>query len=166
MSATASKKADPVATREITLVRTIAAPRELVFRMWTEREHLAQWWGPHSFTNPVCEIDARAGGKILIHMRAPDGAVHVMDGVIHEVVSNERIVFTTSVDAGGQRVLEGHNVVTFEDVGGKTKLTVQAQATGFVEIAKAMLAGMEAGWTQTLERLDAHAVQCTPGGHA
>ena len=155
---TASAKAaaaKPVAEREVTLVRVLDAPRELVFRMWTESEHMAQWWGPHGFTNPVCELEPREGGKILIHMRAPDGTTHVMDGIFHAVVPNECIVFTISVDAGGKRLLEGHDVITFEDWGGKTRLTVHAKASGFAEIARMMLDGMEAGWTQSLERLDA-----------
>jgi uncharacterized protein YndB with AHSA1/START domain len=152
MSAQVATK--PVAEREITITRIFDAPRELVFRMWTDPEHMAQWWGPHGFTNPVCELDARPGGAILIHMRAPDGTTHPMGGEFHEVVPPERIVFTTFVDGPDGRILEGHNVVTFEEHGGKTRLTVQARAVGFVEIAKRMLAGMEPGWTQSLERLE------------
>jgi uncharacterized protein YndB with AHSA1/START domain/ketosteroid isomerase-like protein len=144
----------PVAQREITLVRMLDAPRELVFSLWTDANHLAQWWSPHTYTNPVCEADARPGGAILIHMRGPSGNIHVMDGVYREITPPSRIVFTTSVDDNGVRVLEGHNVVTFEDVGGKTRLTVQAQASGFIEIAKMMLGGMEQGWSQSLEKLE------------
>jgi uncharacterized protein YndB with AHSA1/START domain len=143
----------PVAEREITLVRTFDAPRELVFRMWTEPRHLAQWWGPHHFDNPVCEADARVGGAILIHMRAPDGKAHVMGGVYREITPPTRIVFTTSVDDNGVRLLEGHNVVTFEEVGGKTKMTLQAKVSGFTDIAKAMVGGFDAGWSQSLEKL-------------
>jgi uncharacterized protein YndB with AHSA1/START domain len=152
MSAKAAIK--PVAERELTITRIFDAPRELVFRMWTDPVHMAQWWGPRSFTNPVCELDARPGGAILIHMRAPNGNIFPMGGEFREIVSPERIVFTTFVDGPDGRILEGHNVVTFEDSGGKTKLTVQARAAGFVELAKQMLAGMEAGWTQSLDKLE------------
>ncbi len=145
----------PIVEREITLVRTFDAPRELVFSLWTDAKHLAQWWGPHQFDNPVCEADARAGGKILIHMRGPDGRAHVMDGVFREITPPARIVFTTSVDDGGVRLLEGHNVVTFEEVGGKTRLTLQAKVCGFTEITRMMVGGFEAGWTQSLEKLEA-----------
>jgi len=145
----------PVAERELTFVRTFDAPRELVFSMWTEAKHLAQWWGPHHFDNPVCVAEARAGGPILIHMRGPDGNVHVMGGAYVEITPYTRIVFTTSVDDNGVRLLEGHNVVTFDDVGGKTKMTLQSKVSGFAEIAKMMVGGFEAGWTQTLEKLDA-----------
>jgi uncharacterized protein YndB with AHSA1/START domain len=63
-------------------------------------------------------------------------------------------VFTSVArDNDGNALLEGHNVITFEDVGGKTKVTVQSRAVGLVPIAPQMLAGMEAGWTQSLEKL-------------
>ena len=91
-------KVKPVASREIKVTRTFAAPRALVFSMFTDAKHLAAWWGPHGFTNPVCEADARPNGKILIHMQAPDGTVHPMGGIFHEIVPHERIVFTSFVD--------------------------------------------------------------------
>ena len=153
----------PIVERELTFVRTFDAPRQLVFSMWTDAKHLAQWWGPHHFDNPVCEADARPGGSILIHMRGPDGNAHVMAGAYLEITPHSRIVFTTSVDDKGVRLLEGHNVVTFEDIGGKTRMTLQAKVSGFAEVAKMMVGGFEAGWTQSLEKLDA-AVRSRRGG--
>src|SRR5919197_1132751 len=88
----------PTSRREITLTRMFDAPRPLVYRMWTEAKHLAQWFGPHTFTNPVCEVDARPGGKIFIKMQAPNGDTHPMGGTFHEVVPNERLVFTSFVE--------------------------------------------------------------------
>ena len=147
-------EAKPTATREVTLTRVFDAPRELVFRMWTEPKHMAQWWGPHHFTNPVCEIDARAGGKIRIDMRAPDGAVYPMTGTFREVKVPERLVFVAvAEDHDGNPHLESLTTVTFEDEGGKTRLTVEARAVGFTPVAPQMLAGMDAGWSQSLERL-------------
>ena len=145
----------PIVEREITLVRVFNAPRELVFSMWTDAKHLSQWWGPHHFDNPVCEADARPGGAILIHMRGPDGNTHVMGGAYQEITPPSRIVFTTTVDDNGVRILEGHNVVIFEAVGGKTKLTLQAKISGFTEITRMMVGGFEAGWTQSLEKFEA-----------
>ena len=77
--------AKPVVQREITLTRTFDAPRKLVFSMWTDAKHLAAWWGPHGWTNPRAEADPRPGGRILIHMQAPDGTVHPMGGVFDEI---------------------------------------------------------------------------------
>ena len=67
--------------REIVLTRVFDAPRELVFKVWTNPKHVALWWGPHGFSNPFCELDLRPGGAILIHMRGPDGIVYSMTGV-------------------------------------------------------------------------------------
>jgi len=144
----------PNLRREVTLTRVFDAPRALVYSMWTDAKHLANWWGPHGFTNPICEVDPRPGGKILIHMRAPNGDAHPMGGVFHELVPNERIVFTSYVDMpDGKRVIEAHSTVTLEDYRGKTRLTLHATGIGFVDFAERMLAGMEAGWAQSFGRL-------------
>jgi uncharacterized protein YndB with AHSA1/START domain len=153
MTATAQTK--PQVQREVTITRVFDGPRSLVFRMWTDPKHMAQWWGPHHFTNPVCEIDARPGGAIRIHMRGPDGVVYPMTGAFREIVEPERLVFTAvAEDSDGNPLLESLTTVTFAEQGGKTKLTVHAQAIGIAPVAAQMLAGMEAGWTQSLERLE------------
>lgn len=59
--------------RELTLTRVFDAPRALVYKMWTDPKHLAEWFGPKQFTNPKCEVDARVGGRIHVVMRAPWG---------------------------------------------------------------------------------------------
>jgi len=64
-----------LAEREVTITRVFDAPRATVFRAWTDADRLARWWGPKGFTNSVCEIDARVGGAIRIHMRSPDDCV-------------------------------------------------------------------------------------------
>src|SRR5436190_8252782 len=64
--------------RELVLTRVFDAPREVVFRAWTDPERLAQWWGPRGFTNPRCEWDARPGGAIRVDMKGPDGTVYPM----------------------------------------------------------------------------------------
>ena len=141
-------------TRELTLTRVFAAPRDLVFEAWTNPQHLAKWWGPHCFTNPVCELDVRPGGKIRIDMQAPDGVIYPMTGTFHEIAPPSRLVFTAAAeDHDGNALLESRTTVTFEDQGEKTKVTVHASAVGLAPIAAEMLKGMEAGWTQSLERL-------------
>jgi uncharacterized protein YndB with AHSA1/START domain len=143
--------------RELVLTRTFDAPRDLVFKAWTDPKHLARWWGPHGFTNPVCEADARPGGAIRIDMRGPDGVVYPMKGVFHEVVAPERLVFTSTAleDEAGQPRLEVRHTVTFAEQGGKTTLTMRAVVVKAAPEAAGALAGMEAGWTQSLERLEA-----------
>lgn len=148
-----SPTAEPL-ERVVLITRIIDAPRSLVFKAWTDPEHMAKWWGPKDFTNPVCELDVRPGGAIRIVMRAPDGAEHPMTGTFHEIVENERLVFAAvAVDPEGKPLLEAFTTVTFAEHGGMTKLTVHASAVGLAAIAGRMLGGMEAGWTQSLERL-------------
>src|SRR5262249_2967459 len=84
------------AGRELVLTRTFDASRSLVFKAWTGPEHRAGWWGPHGFTNPVCEVDVRPGGGIRIDMRWPDGTIAPMRGTFHEVDEPERLVFTST----------------------------------------------------------------------
>jgi uncharacterized protein YndB with AHSA1/START domain len=153
---TATVDAKRPANRELVITRIFDAPRSLVFKMWTDPTHMAQWWGPRGFTNPVCDMDVRPGGAIRIVMRGPGGVDYPMTGVFHEIVAPERLVLTTAVDdADGNRVLEAHNTVTFAEHGGKTTLTVRARIVKATAAAAPMLAGMEAGWSQSLERLAA-----------
>ena len=153
-----AQTATAAAARELVLTRIIDAPRELVFRMWTDPVHLAKWWGPRDFTNPVCEIDFRPGGALLIVMRAPDGTDYPMGGIFREIVTPERLVFTNcALDRDGNVLLDGLTTVTFAEQGEKTKLTVQTRATALVPAAAQYLEGMQAGWEQTLDGLERHA---------
>jgi uncharacterized protein YndB with AHSA1/START domain len=146
----------PLAEREITIARIFDAPRALVFKAWTDPAMLAQWWGPKGFTNPVCEIDARVGGAIRIHMRAPDGAIYPMKGEIRELVPLERLVFTNNaLDDAGNHIIEGLTTVTFADEGGKTKMTLHTRGSAMVEKAVQYLQGMEMGWTMSIDKLQA-----------
>ena len=141
--------------RELHITRVLDAPRDLVFQAWTDAKHVAQWWGPKYFTNPVCEIDARPGGTILIHMQDPDGNVYPMEGAFDEFVENERLVFTAGALTGeaGEPMLEDVTTVTFEEVDGKTRVTVNARVTKVTPEAEAALEGMEQGWNEQMDKL-------------
>jgi uncharacterized protein YndB with AHSA1/START domain len=144
---------------ELTLSRVFAAPRELVFKVWTDPAHLARWWGPSMFTTPVCRADARPGGELYIVMRSPQGDEYPMQGVYQEVVRPERLVFTSiAFDGAGGVLLEGLTTITFEKQGGKTRLTMHTAMTGKTPHAAGPLAGMEPGWQQTLDRLGAYVI--------
>jgi uncharacterized protein YndB with AHSA1/START domain len=151
---TTQDQADEV-QREVHITRIIDAPRELVFEAWTDPKHMAQWWGPSYFTNPVCELDARPGGAILIHMQDPDGVIYPMKGTFREVVRPERLVFTSSAfeDEDGNSKLETLNTITFEEHEEKTKLTVHAVVTRAEPGVEGALAGMQEGWSQSLDKL-------------
>ncbi len=147
----------PNEDHELVLTCLFNAPRELVFKVWTDPKHVAQWWGPRGFTNPLCELDLRPGGAILIHMRSPDGIVYPMTGVFQEVVPPERLVFTSAaLDSDGNPMFEVLTTVTFAEEGGKTKQILRARVIKKTAQAAPYLAGMEQGWTQSLERLAAY----------
>lgn len=146
--------ADP-AGQEFVITRVFDAPRELVFKAWTDPAYVAQWWGPRGFSNPVCELDVRPGGAMLIHMQGPDGVTIPNKGVYREIVAPERIVLTTTAfeDADGNPQLEVLNTITFAELGAGTKLTLRAVIVKATHAVAASLAEMEEGWGQSLDRL-------------
>jgi uncharacterized protein YndB with AHSA1/START domain len=165
--------------REFVVTRVFDAPRALVFKAWTEPAHMARWWGPHHFTNPVCEMDVRPGGTYRIVMRGPDGVDHPAKGVYHEVREPERLVMTIDHSelsdewhdmvnpnrdrSAGKPSLQGLTTVTFEEQDGKTKLTVRMVFES-AEIRDALLKiGMTQGWSQSLERLEDLLANGMPG---
>jgi len=140
---------------DLVLTRTFDAPRELLFKIWTDPAHVEKWWGPKGFTNPRCEVDARPGGRIHIDMRAPDGMVYPMKAVFEEIREPERIVFVSSaLDADGHSMFDIRNTVILRDRQGKTELTLEAQVIQTTAVAPQYLKGMEAGWNQSLDRLE------------
>jgi len=144
----------PPEHRELTLVRVYDAPRALVFKAFTDPAHLARWWGPHGFTTPICEFDARPGGTLRIHMRAPDGRVYVTQGEVREFVTPARLTFAISMreDDGSIR-FENLTTVTLVEHAGKTELTLQVRVLQATAAAAPNLGGMRTGWGQSLERL-------------
>ncbi|MBS1915251.1 MAG: SRPBCC domain-containing protein [Bacteroidetes bacterium] len=141
--------------KELTLTRILKAPRDVVFNAWIDVKQLAKWWGPGGFTNPVCEIDVKPGGKIYIEMKAPDGTVYPMNGEFIEVIKSEKIVFVSgALDKNGQTIFEVMNTVTFEEDGKNTKLTLHAVVDHVSADAKPYIGGMDEGWSQSLVRLE------------
>jgi uncharacterized protein YndB with AHSA1/START domain len=154
MAANARINATESSPWDLVITRVFDAPRELVWKAWSDPEVLAQWWGPKGFTNPRCEWDARPNGEIHIDMRAPDGVVYPMKGVFQEVVEPERMVFvSTALDENGKSMFDVLNTVTFTDQRGKTALTLQARVITTTARAPQHLKGMETGWSQSLDRL-------------
>ncbi len=146
----------PADKANLVLTRRFNAPVALVYKVWTDPYHLAQWWGPHCFTNPVCEVDLRLGGVIRIHMKGPDGQMYPSNGIFKEIIENERLVFTSTYDPeDGVTMLEVLNTVTFTEKDGKTEMTLHAQVLSVAEAMLPALEGMEEGWSQSLEKLAA-----------
>ncbi len=140
--------------RAVTLTRVYDAPRALVWRAWAEPSRLAAWFGPRGFTSSVPELDLRVGGNLRIVMHGPDGNDYPMKGVFTTVEPPARLVFSSiAVDNEGNHLLEGETTVVLEEEGDKTKLTVHSHAKGLVPASPQMLAGMDAGWSQSLDKM-------------
>jgi uncharacterized protein YndB with AHSA1/START domain len=145
---------------EMLQTRILNAPPELVWKVWTDPKHMAIWWGPKGFSNPVCQVDARPGGIIYIEMKGPDGILYPMRGTFREVIKPERIVFINSaLDESGNPLFEVLNTITFANEGGKTKLTIHAVVSKITPQAKRHLDGMHEGWSQMLDRLGNYLTQ-------
>ncbi|MFO1187811.1 MAG: SRPBCC family protein, partial [Alphaproteobacteria bacterium] len=146
--------------RVLLLTRVFDAPRELVFKCWTDPKHFAAWWGPHMFTAPKVELDLRPGGKIFVLMSGPPPwQRHPMGGEFREISPPERLVFTSHLEAGGRLTLQNLNSVTFEDLGGKTRMRLHVRVLVAAPEMAGALGGMEIGWSQSLEKLAAYVVK-------
>lgn len=153
---------DELQQKVLVITRVFDAPRELVFKAWTDPELMAQWWGPKDFTTPACKIDLRVGGKYLFCMRSPDGQDYWGTGVYREIVPPERLVYTDSfADAEGNVVPATHYgmsadfpmelevTVTFEEYEGKTTMTLRHVGIPAGEMSD--LTG--AGWNESFDKL-------------
>jgi uncharacterized protein YndB with AHSA1/START domain len=114
-----SDDATSTAGREIVATRVFDAPRELVWEAWTNPEHVAKWWGPKGFTNTIHEMDVRPGGVWQFVMHGPDGTDYQNKIVFIEIVKPERLVYD---HVSGPKF---QMTVTFDDHGGKTRLTAR-----------------------------------------
>jgi uncharacterized protein YndB with AHSA1/START domain len=150
--------------QSLVIERTLAAPPDLIWKMWTEPEHFAAWYGPGGATIPVAKMDVRVGGSRLLCMEitTPDGAMQMwFTGEYLEVIENQRLVYTDSMSDENGKVMspdqmgmpEGHPtttqvIVEIERVDGGTKMVlthvgVPAEPPG------------AAGWAMALDKLAA-----------
>jgi len=161
----AEATSSPIPEQALVIERIFDAPRELVWKAWTEPERAMRWWGPRGFTSPVCKIDFRVGGKYLFSMQSPefnDGKPIWSTGVYRDIVTLERIVATDSfADENGNVVpateygmgadfpREMVTIVTFEDIGdGKTKMTLRHEG-----MPADMRESAGTGWSESFDKL-------------
>jgi uncharacterized protein YndB with AHSA1/START domain len=112
--------------KEIVISRVFDAPRELVWEVWTNPNHVVNWWGPNGFTTTIHEMDVRPGGKWHHTMHGPDGTDYPNKSVFKEVVKPERLVFSHGGGKEGGKGAHFEASWTFETVaGGKTKVTAR-----------------------------------------
>jgi uncharacterized protein YndB with AHSA1/START domain len=164
-------KAPATAGSEFVISRVFDAPRDLLWKVFTDAEHMKQWWGPKGFTVLVSKMDLRPGGTYHYGMKAPNGDPMWGKFVYREIVPGERIVMITSFsdEAGGTTRHPGHmqwplemfSVFTFEDEpGGKTKVTIRWSAHNAKpdeqKVFDSSHDSMRQGFGGTLEQLAAH----------
>lgn len=149
----------------LSINRTFDAPRALVWKMWTDPAHVGVWWAPEHFTTPVVRMDVRPGGAIHMVMRAPDGSDFPFDGRFVEIDEPERLVMRTWVNqADGAVWFEVQQTLRFEEVDGRTVMRFEAVVLHAEATAAGPLSGMEAGWTGSLNKLEAHLRAVTAAG--
>jgi uncharacterized protein YndB with AHSA1/START domain len=124
-----STEASELTDRVLVIERIFDAPRSLVFKAWTEPQHLVRWYGPRGFTTPSYNMDLRPGGVWRACMLSPEGREYWVHGVFREIVEPERLVFTYAHESGHENEVgtPGHETVvtvTFAADGDKTRLTL------------------------------------------
>ena len=136
--------------------RLVNAPRELVWSVWTDPKHLSQWWGPDGFRTTTSAFDFKAGGVWRFVMHGPDGRDYENRVTFDEIVKPERIAYH---HGGGDDVepVQFRTIVTFDDLGGKTRVTLRGTFPSAEERARVIREyGADKGLAQTLARLGAY----------
>ena len=146
--------------KTLVITRTLKAPRALVWKMFSDPYHLAQWWGPKGFSNRVEKLDFRTGGSWLHVMIGPDGKEYPTDNVILEVKEPERIVYR---NAPADPKIFGDNpppaftkTMTFEEVDGGTLLTLVCSFDTETHREAVIRRGFEAGTNQSFDKLESY----------
>jgi uncharacterized protein YndB with AHSA1/START domain len=145
----------------LSVTRLIDAPREAVWRAWTD--HLAEWWVPRPWSVEILEQDPRPGGRSAMIMRGPNGEEAPQEGVFLEVVPMERVVFTDAFTAGwipaGPFIV---GVLEFADEDGKTRYTASARHWTAEAKAQHEAMGFVEGWGTVAAQLEEVAKRIAP----
>ena len=142
--------AESEADRTLIITRRIAAPRDAVFRAWSDPAELAKWWGPEG-TNAVVDVmEVRPGGAWRTRMINAEGGEYICSGVYREIAAPERLQFTWAWETGGVRGHETVVTLEFHDRDGGTEMVFHQS---LFETAEGTRMHNE-GWTSSLDRLD------------
>ena len=152
--------------RELVVTRVLDAPRSLVFQAWTDPRHVVHWWMPKGFAAPDVEtMDVRVGGSWRIRMPSLDGKGCTAYGVYREVVKDQRLAWDDFCDdADGNFFHKAFVIVTFEEHGTATKVTLRARLEGVPGrdprwTMEFMEQGWVGGWKDNLELLAGYVAQ-------
>jgi uncharacterized protein YndB with AHSA1/START domain len=152
---------------DLKLERVVDVPRSLVWKAWTEPEHLKAWFCPRPWQTVECEIDLRVAGKFSTVMRSPDGKDYPNEGCYLEIVPEERLVWTDALVAGFRPSAKGYltddagfyltAALTLESVGSdKTRYTAYALHRDATSRKKHEAMGFANGWVTALDQLVDH----------
>ena len=137
--------------QEITSTTMLDAPRELVFKAYTDPTLFVQWWGPRQYQVKIDKFESRSGGSWRVIQVAADGGQHAFRGVNHDVVEPERICRTFEYEGvPGHVALE---TAIFEAVGNKTMLVTHQVFESAMDRDGMVASGMEEGANESIERL-------------
>jgi uncharacterized protein YndB with AHSA1/START domain len=143
--------ADP-GTQEIVITRTFDAPRELVFKAFTDADAVRQWWGLANSETVVAQLEARPGGRWRFVERDSQGNEDGFHGVFHDLQAPERIVYTFEYEGmPGHVLLE---TITFEERDGRTHMTDSSVFQSVADRDGMLQSGMESGAAESMDRLD------------
>jgi uncharacterized protein YndB with AHSA1/START domain len=137
--------------RELIISRKLNAPVELVWEVWTNQEHIVNWWGPNGFTNTITKMDMVPGGEWDLVMHGPDGADYKNKSVFKEIIPFKKIVYE---HVSGPRFV---TTINFEDQGEQTLITwhmLFETAEEFIQVVKTFKA--DEGLKQNIEKLEAY----------
>jgi uncharacterized protein YndB with AHSA1/START domain len=154
---TVTTEVGSISDRELVLTRLIDAPRDKVYKAWTDPELLKQWFAPLPYTTPMAELDVRPGGSNLIVMRDPDGNDLPNQGVYLEVVENELLVLTDAYTHAWVPSAKPFMTVilTFDDEDGKTRYTARVRHWTVADREAHEKMGFYEGWGQCTDQLTA-----------
>jgi uncharacterized protein YndB with AHSA1/START domain len=148
---------------ELVIERIFDAPRSLVWAVFTEREHVPRWWGPHGTRTTVADMDVRPGGRWrYIHHAAPGHDVS-FTGEYLEVVPPDKLVRTVVYEIGEYDGRPAVETVTLEDLGGSTKVTSRSRFPAPEVLDQALATGMTQGAIETYDRLAELFAELTTG---
>jgi uncharacterized protein YndB with AHSA1/START domain len=147
----------------LVISRHFAAPRDLVFKAWSSAEHIRRWFSPEGYAVPEAEIDFRVGGVFALRMHLPTGEDHWIRGAFDEVLPPDRLAFTVSVSFGGKERFTAHTIVTFEDEGMGTRMTVNQAYDIHDPAFRSAIDGSAEGWRATLDKLELEVARIAAG---
>lgn len=155
---------NPLSDRELVITREIDAPPADVYAAWTRPELLTQWFAPLPWTVSAVQNDVRPGGSTQITMRSPEGEDFPNPGIFLEVVENERLVFTDAYTSAWEPSEKPFMtvVLTFEDLGGKTRYTARVLHWRVEDRQEHERMGFYQGWGQCTDQLAALVTQPNP----